>query len=160
MAKRKPREPETRPMVYDGCYGGFVPVENASFDVSTTPDAIVEMPRPEEPEPVAKRPKKPALRCDACRQRKRTIERCSDGVLVVCRTCAHRRNVRSLPAVQAIEQIVAATPAGERTALRRQLETRLAIRLKRRDRKVGSALSRAARTATRRSRSPGSRRPA
>ena len=31
-------------MVYDGYYGGFVPVEAASFDVSVTPDAIVSLP--------------------------------------------------------------------------------------------------------------------
>jgi hypothetical protein len=31
-------------MVYDGYYGRFVPVEAASFDVATTPEAIVEMP--------------------------------------------------------------------------------------------------------------------
>ena len=35
---------ETRLMVYDGYYGRFVPVEAASFDVATTPDAIVELP--------------------------------------------------------------------------------------------------------------------
>jgi hypothetical protein len=31
-------------MVYDGYYGCFVPVEDASFDVTTTPEAIVELP--------------------------------------------------------------------------------------------------------------------
>jgi hypothetical protein len=35
---------EAQPMVYDGYYGRFVPVEAASFDVATTPEAIVEMP--------------------------------------------------------------------------------------------------------------------
>ena len=35
---------ETQPMVYDGYYGRFVPVEAASFDLATTPEAIVEMP--------------------------------------------------------------------------------------------------------------------
>jgi len=139
MTNRKPREPETRPMVYDGYYGGFVPVENASFDVSTTPDAIVEMPWPDEQEPAAKRPKKPPLRCDACRQRKRSVERCRDGLLVLCRVCARGRQVSSLDAAQTIEQIVAAAPAAERSALKHQLETRLAIRQRRRDRKGGSA---------------------
>jgi hypothetical protein len=36
--------PGTQPMVYDGYYGRFVPIEAASFDVSTTPDAVVELP--------------------------------------------------------------------------------------------------------------------
>ena len=31
----------TVPLVYDAYYGDFVPVEHASFDVSTTPDAVV-----------------------------------------------------------------------------------------------------------------------
>ena len=31
-------------MVFDGYYGGFVPVEAASFDVSLTPEAIVSLP--------------------------------------------------------------------------------------------------------------------
>ena len=35
---------DTRPMVYDGYYGCFVPVEDASFDVATTREAIVELP--------------------------------------------------------------------------------------------------------------------
>jgi hypothetical protein len=32
------------PVVYDGYYGGYVPVEDASFDVSLTPDAVIHMP--------------------------------------------------------------------------------------------------------------------
>ena len=45
-------EPTTRTMVYDGYYGDFVPVEAASFDVATTPDAVVELPwEPEVPAP-------------------------------------------------------------------------------------------------------------
>jgi hypothetical protein len=31
-------------MVYDGYYGRFVPVEAASFDVATAPDAVVKLP--------------------------------------------------------------------------------------------------------------------
>jgi hypothetical protein len=40
-----------RPMVYDGYVGRFVPAENASFDVESVPDAVVELPRgPDQPE--------------------------------------------------------------------------------------------------------------
>jgi len=46
-AKRRSRVPTSTsvaaPMVYDGCYG-FVQVEDASFDVSLTPEAIVLLP--------------------------------------------------------------------------------------------------------------------
>jgi hypothetical protein len=31
-------------MVYDGYFGGFVPIAAASFDVSVTPEAIVSLP--------------------------------------------------------------------------------------------------------------------
>ncbi|HEV8634430.1 MAG TPA: hypothetical protein VG370_09375, partial [Chloroflexota bacterium] len=45
-AGREPadEEPEPRPMVYDGYYGGFVPVEAASFDASLMPEAVVDLP--------------------------------------------------------------------------------------------------------------------
>ena len=47
---------ETQPMVYDGYYGRFVPVEAASFDVAVTPDAVVELPRgADRPEELAAR---------------------------------------------------------------------------------------------------------
>ena len=49
---------ETQPMVYDGYYGRFVPVEAASFDVATMPEAIVELPRDADvPEPRPGRPR-------------------------------------------------------------------------------------------------------
>jgi hypothetical protein len=42
--EREMGDPDTRPMVYDGYFGCFVPVEDASFDVATAPEAIVELP--------------------------------------------------------------------------------------------------------------------
>lgn len=125
-------------MVYDGYYGDFVPVDHASFDVSTTPEAIVELPWPEEQQERAKRPNRPALRCDACRQRRRSVERCRDGLLALCRACARGQHVAALDAAQAIEQVAAAAPLAEQSGLKRQLQSRLTIRQRRRDRKTDS----------------------
>jgi hypothetical protein len=92
MSKRKRglRSTELRQVVYDGYYGDFVPVEQASFDVSTTPEAVVELPWPTGPTGDAKPPRRrtSAQRCDACRQRRRDVARTRDGLLKVCRTCA------------------------------------------------------------------------
>ena len=44
VAQNEAPPTETQPMVYDGYYGRFVPVEAASFDVAATPDAVVELP--------------------------------------------------------------------------------------------------------------------
>jgi hypothetical protein len=131
---------ETRPMVYDGYYGRFVPVEHASFDVATTPEAVVELPWPDESpagSPGTRRRRRPAgPGCDSCRERGRGTQRSRDGALVVCRACARGVPVGRLDAAEAVRQIVGRAPAADRAALERRLSRRRAVRTARLRRQI------------------------
>jgi hypothetical protein len=125
-------------VVYDGYYGAFVPIEDASFDAATTPDAVVELPWPiEEPKRGPTRPQRSRpRRCDACRRRRRDVQRSRDGDLAVCRQCAGGVDVPRLDAAEAINGIVARAPAAERRDLQRSLARRRAVRSARRARRT------------------------
>ena len=134
--KRKAPAVETHPMVYDGYYGDFVPVELASFDVSMTPEAVVELPWPEaEPSTPRGRPSRPR-RCDACRERRPNLQHSNDSMLAVCGRCAQDIVVKRLDAATVIAALVGRAPVAERRDLEHRLSVRRAVRAARQERKA------------------------
>jgi len=106
-AKRRSRVPTSTsvaaPMVYDGCYG-FVQVEDASFDVSLTPEAIVLLPlavledqrsaaAAEERRRATADARRARPRCDGRDHRIKTVTRAADGLLAFCAACAEGLDV-------------------------------------------------------------------
>ena len=127
-------------MVYDGYYGRFVPIEWASFDVGTTPEAVVELPLPEEEPQHVRRRRPSGPRCDACRERRSSVQWCRDGLLAICRPCAQGIDVRRLDSAAAIRHIVDHAPAPQRASFERGLLGRRAVRKTRRERKANTRL--------------------
>ena len=86
-------------MVYDGYYGGFVPVDAASFDVTLEPEAVVLLPLSvlEEQRTAAdalqrreqaRAARRLRPRCDAGDHHVQTVTCASDGLLALCRRCS------------------------------------------------------------------------
>jgi hypothetical protein len=132
-------------MVYDGYYGGFVRVEAASFDVSLTPEAIVDLPlsvlddqraaaEAEERRRRARDSRRARPRCDGREHRVQTVSRAADGLLALCAACAEGLDVAAMTSPALIDALSARLPeprAQERR--RRELERRLQARRHERD---------------------------
>ncbi len=109
------------PVVYDGYYGGFVPVEAASFDVSLTPEAIVRLPLDvlddqraaagaEERRRQAADARRARPRCDGRKHRALTVTRAADGLLGFCAACADGLDVTAMTSPALIEALTARLP--------------------------------------------------
>jgi hypothetical protein len=94
-------------MVYDGYYGGFVPVDAASFDVTLEPEAVVLLPVSvlEEQRTAAealqrreqvRADRRLRPRCDAGDHHVQTVTRANDGLLALCRRCSEGPEVAAL----------------------------------------------------------------
>jgi hypothetical protein len=136
------------PMVYDGYYGGFVPVEAASFDVSVTPEAVVRLPlsvledhraaaQAEELRRLAAEARRARPRCDGRAHRVRAVTRAADGLLALCAACAEGLDVAGMTSPALIDALSARLPGPRAQARRRELERRLQARRHERDLAAG-----------------------
>jgi hypothetical protein len=127
------------PMVYDGYYGGFVPIEAASFDVSRTPEAVVELPlsvlddqraaaEAEERRRRAADARRARPRCDGRTHRVGTVTRAADGLLALCRACAEGLDVAAMTSPTLIEALAGRLPNARAQERRQELERRLQAR--------------------------------
>jgi hypothetical protein len=152
-AKRRSRDPTSMaaavPMVYDGYYGGFVPVEDASFDVSLTPEAVVHLPldvledqraaaEAEERRRATADARRARPRCDGRDHRVKKVTRAADGLLAFCAECAEGLDVAASTSPALIDALAArlADPRA-RPRRRRELERRLQARRHGRDLAAG-----------------------
>jgi len=135
-------------MVYDGYYGGFVPVESASFDVSLDPEAVVLLPlstleeqraaaesleRREE----ARAARRARPRCDARDHFVKTVTRATDGLLAVCDNCRLDLDLSTLDSPTLIELLVSRVDEHKQAKQRRTLDRRLSARRHERDLAAG-----------------------
>jgi hypothetical protein len=87
------------------------------------------------PPTVARRPRPPGGRCDACHQRQPRVQRTRDELITICSACARGVDVAAVDAGAAIMAVVGRSPAGERRQLERQLRARLEMHAARRARR-------------------------
>jgi len=132
-------------MVYDGYYGGFVPVEAASFDVSLEGDAVAMLPlssldeqrstaEERERRQQARVARRARPRCDARDHHVQAVTRARDGLLALCAVCACGLDLAALDSEAVIEALVTRVPEGpQRRRRRRALEGRLSARRHERD---------------------------
>jgi hypothetical protein len=131
-------------MVYDGYYGGFVPVEAASFDVSLNPEAIVLLPpstletqravaEAMERRQQARARRRARPRCDARDHSVETVSRAADGLLAVCDSCRGDLELSILDSPTLLEVLVSRAGEHKQAKRRRNLERRLMARRHERD---------------------------
>ena len=137
-------------MVYDGYYGGFVPVDAASFDVTLEPEVVVLLPlsvleeqrtaaEALERHEQARAARRLRPRCDAGDHPVQTVTRASDGLLALCSRCSEGVELTTLDSPALIDILVARVPEAERAHRRRALERRLMAR--RHERELATAAS-------------------
>jgi len=131
-------------MVYDGYFGGFVPGESASFDVSLDPEAVVLLPlsiletqrvvdesikRRED----ARATRRARPRCDARDHKVETVIRANDGLLALGEGCRRDVDLSTLDSPRLLELLVSRAGERKQGKYRRTLERRLAARRQERD---------------------------
>jgi hypothetical protein len=143
-ARKRALEDVEVPMVYDGYFGGFVPVGSASFDVSLNPEAIVELPlsvldaqrataESLEQRREARAARRARPRCDLRDHFVETVTRANDGLLALCDECLGGLDVSTLDSPTLLDTLISRIDDRKRVKYRRILDRRLVMRTQERD---------------------------
>ncbi len=127
------------PMVYDGYYGGFVPVESASFDVSLDPEAIILLPESTldtqraAAESLGRREETRAARrarprCDARNHVVKAVTPSTDGLLALCDDCSDHLDLSTMDSPALVDFLASRVNEHQQAKQRRTLERRLSAR--------------------------------